>query len=78
MTLGPSNPDPGLLQAVPTPAGGAHTSPPHQEALEALESEGKRKMETLQNSGGELYQLAYLLPLFCSVPVGVHCEGGTL
>lgn len=31
MTLGPSNPDPGLVQAVQTPAGGAHNSPTAQD-----------------------------------------------
>lgn len=31
MTPRPSNPDPGLLQALQTPGGGAHTSPPAQD-----------------------------------------------
>lgn len=73
MTLGPSNPDLRLLQAVETPAGGAHTLPPaqdwrrHQSKEPPRSQRGKENGDLASFTGSEDSSLTFSLLLWACV-----------
>lgn len=77
MTLGPSNPDPGLLQAVQKPAGGAHASPPAQDWRRHQKSSlGSQRKENgdLAKFGWQALLTSSLLLCACIMPTAVRDE----